>query len=134
MQHRFSRWLVSHRLLDITSVSKALLDCRSEPARVGDLALQCGYLDHDQVQYILTNQDQTGERFGLAAVRLGWITETQLVHLLSLQQENPKQLAGAIIRLGLLAPDRAAEALENYLHQEVPRAELTAALKMVVSA
>lgn len=120
LQHRFSRWLVSRRLLDIPSVSKALLDCRSEPVRVGDLAMQCGYLTEEQVQHILSHQEHTGERFGLAAVRLGWITETQLVHLLSLQQENPKQLAAAIIRLGLLAPDRAAEALEDYLDAELP--------------
>ena len=118
LQHRFSRWLVSHRLLDIPSVSKALLDCRGEPVRVGDIALQCGYLDADQVMHIVKNQEKTGERFGVAAVRLGWLTENQLIHLLSLQQENPKQLAGAIIRLGLLAPDKAAEALDDYLHSE----------------
>ena len=118
LQHRFSRWLVSHRLLDIPAVSKALLDCRGEPVRVGNIALQCGYLDADQVLHIVQNQEKTGERFGVAAVRLGWLTENQLIHLLSLQQENPKQLAGAIIRLGLLAPDKAAEALDDYLHSE----------------
>ena len=134
LQHRFSRWLVAHRLLDIPAVSRALLECRSEPARVGDLALQCGYLDDEQVKYILTNQDQTGERFGVAAVRLGWITEVQLVHLLSLQQENPKQLAGAVIRLGLLAPDQAAAALEDYLHDEMPQRERPAVLEAVASA
>ena len=116
LQHRFSRWLVAHRMLDIPSVSKALLDCRAEPARIGDIALQCGYLDSDQVTHIVKNQQETGERFGVAAVRLDWLTEDQLVHLLSLQQENPKQLAGAIIRLGLLAPDKAAEALDDYMH------------------
>ena len=103
-------------MLDIPSVSKALLDCRAEPARIGDIALQCGYLDSDQVTHIVKNQQETGERFGVAAVRLDWLTEDQLVHLLSLQQENPKQLAGAIIRLGLLAPDKAAEALDDYMH------------------
>ena len=86
--------------------------------RVGDIALQCGYLDADQVMHIVKNQEQTGDRFGVAAVRLGWLTENQLIHLLSLQQENPKHLAGAIIRLGLLAPDKAAEALDDYLHSE----------------
>ena len=131
LQHRFSRWLVANRLLDIPAVSRALLECRNETVRVGDLALQCGYLDDEQVKYILNNQDQTGERFGVAAVRLGWITEEQLVHLLSLQQENPKQLAGAVIRLGLLAPDQAAAALEDYLHDEMPQRERPAVLEAV---
>jgi diguanylate cyclase (GGDEF)-like protein len=120
LQHRFSRWLVSKRLLDIPSVSRALLECSSENSRIGDLAIQCHYLDDDQVNHILELQEKTGERFGLAAVRLGWITDGQLVHLLSLQQENPKHLAAAIIRLGLLAPTRTTEALEEYLLSRVP--------------
>lgn len=120
LQHRFSRWLVSKRLLDIPSVSRALLECSNEIARIGDLAIQCHYLDEDQVSHILSLQEKTGERFGVAAVRLGWITEPQLVHLLSLQQENPKQLTAAVIRLGLLAPARAASALEEYLLTKLP--------------
>lgn len=120
LQHRFSRWLVSKRLLDIPSVSRALLECSNENARIGDLAIQCHYLDEDQVNHIVTLQEKTGERFGVAGVRLGWLTEGQLVHLLSLQQESPKQLAAAIIRLGLLSPTRTTTALEEYLLTRIP--------------
>lgn len=120
LQHRFSRWLVAKRLLDIPSVSRALLDCTSENSRIGDLAIQCHYLGDDQVAHILELQEKTGERFGVAAVRLGWINQRQLVHLLSLQQENPKQLAAAIIRLGLLAPTRISAALDEYLLTKIP--------------
>ena len=120
LQHRFSRWLVARRLLDIPAVSRALLECTSENARIGDLAIQCHYLDDDQVAHILGLQEQTGERFGVAAVRLGWISEAQLVHLLSLQQENPKQLMAAIIRLGMLSPMRVTSALEEYLLTNLP--------------
>lgn len=120
LQHRFSRWLVAQRLLDIPSVSRALLECSSENARIGDLAIQCHYMDDDQVAHVLQLQEKTGERFGVAAVRIGLINETQLVHLLSLQQENPRQLAAAIIRLGLLPPTRTAEALEEYLLTKIP--------------
>jgi len=120
LQHRFSRWLVSQRYLDIPSVSKALLECSTENSRIGDLAIQCHYLDEDQVAHILQLQDQTGERFGVAAVRLGWISGPQLVHLLSLQQENPKQLAAAILRLGLLPASRITEALDEYLLTKLP--------------
>ncbi len=120
LQHRFSRWLVTKRLLDIPSVSRALLECATENSRIGDLAIQCHYLDDDQVAHILDLQDKTGERFGVAGVRLGWISAAQLVHLLSLQQENPKQLAAAVIRLGLLSPKRTAAALEEYLLTKIP--------------
>jgi diguanylate cyclase (GGDEF)-like protein len=118
--HRFSRWLVSKRLLDIPSVSRALLECSNENSRIGDLAIQCHYLDDDQVNHIVNLQEKTGERFGVAGVRLGWLTEGQLVHLLSLQQESPKQLAAAIIRLGLLSPTRTTTALEEYLLTRIP--------------
>lgn len=120
LQHRFSRWLVARRLLDIPAVSRALLECASESSRIGDLAIQYHYLDDDQVTHILELQEQTGERFGVAAVRLGWIGEPQLVHLLSLQQENPRQLAAAIARLGMLSSARVSAALEEYLASRLP--------------
>lgn len=120
LQHRFSRWLVAKRLLDIPSVSKALLDCTTENSRIGDLAIQAHYLADDQVTHILELQEKTGERFGVAAVRLGWINQHQLVHLLSLQQENPKHLAAAIIRLGLLPPTKTAAALDEYMLTKIP--------------
>jgi two-component system, cell cycle response regulator len=120
LQHRFSRWLVTRRLLDIPAVSKAVLECANDTSRIGDLAMQCHYLDDEQVAEILRLQEKTGERFGLAAVRLGWITEGQLVHLLSLQQENPQLLAAAIIRLGLLSPAETTRALEEYLLSRLP--------------
>ena len=120
LQHRFSRWLVSKRLLDIPSVSRALLECGTENSRIGDLAIQCHFLDDDQVSHILELQDKTGERFGVAGVRLGWLNDLQLVHLLALQQENPKTLAAAIIRLELLSAGRTKEALEEYLLTKIP--------------
>lgn len=120
LQHRFSRWLVSKRLLDIPSVSRALLECTSENIRIGDLAIQCHYLDDDQVNHIVGLQEDTGERFGAAAMRLGWLSDGQLVHLLSLQQENPKQLAASVVRLGMLSAPRATEALEDYLLSKIP--------------
>ena len=123
---------MANRLLDIPSVSRALLECRSEPLRVGDLALHCHYLDADQVTFILKNQEQNGERFGVAAVRLGWLTDEQLVHLLSLQQENPQELTSVIIRLGLLALDRAAGAMGDHLQAEMPGIKRSAALKPAV--
>lgn len=133
LQHRFSRWMVGKRLLDIPSVSKALLECASETSRIGDLAVQCHYLDGEQVSKILDLQEKSGERFGVAAVRLGWLTESQLVHLLSLQQENPKHLAAAIIRLGLLPSDRTMEALDEYLLTKIPDGHRYLETEMVIA-
>ncbi|HEY4259373.1 MAG TPA: GGDEF domain-containing protein [Schlesneria sp.] len=133
LQHRFSRWLVSKRLLDIPSVSRALLECTHENTRIGELAIQSHYLDDDQVTHIIHLQNDTNERFGTAAIRLGWISEGQLVHLLSLQQENPKQLAAAVVRLGMLSAPQTAESLEEYLLSKIPDGHRYLETEMVTS-
>jgi diguanylate cyclase (GGDEF)-like protein len=133
LQHRFSRWLVSKRLLDIPSVSRALLECTHENTRIGELAIQSHYLDDDQVTHIIHLQNDTNERFGTAAIRLGWISEGQLVHLLSLQQENPKQLAAAVVRLGMLSAPQIAESLEEYLLSKIPDGHRYLETEMVTS-
>jgi diguanylate cyclase (GGDEF)-like protein len=133
LQHRFSRWLVSKRLLDIPSVSRALLECTRENKRIGELAIQSHYLDDDQVTHIIHLQNDTNERFGTAAIRLGWISEGQLVHLLSLQQEDPKQLAAVVVRLGMLSAPRIAESLEEYLLSKIPDGNRYLETEMVTS-
>ncbi len=116
--HRFSRWLVQHRLLDVTAVSRALLECPVPTSRIGELAEQCGYMTSRQVRQVLQLQEQSDERFGVLAIRQHDLTPGQLVHLLTLQHENPKQLTAAIIRLGLLAPDVVAQSLEEYSREQ----------------
>jgi diguanylate cyclase (GGDEF)-like protein len=121
---RFSRWLVERKLLDVPSVSRALLECPTSHARIGELAVERGDLTATDVETVLAEQCQSGERFGAIAVRLGLLDPQRLVSLLALQQENPKQLAGALMRLGLLSPDRVAMELEEYTHAQTPAAAL----------
>jgi diguanylate cyclase (GGDEF)-like protein len=118
--HRFSRWLVSQQLLDVPTVSKALIESTTPPKKVGELGVEQGYLTADQVAEVLQDQQASGERFGAIALRLGHLTQNQLVHLLTLQQENPKQLAGLLIQRGLMTPDKVLAALEQYLRTEAP--------------
>lgn len=119
--HRFSRWLVAQHLLDVPSVSRALLECPVQTVRIGELAETYGYLSGNQVTAVLKDQEQSGERFGAIAIRLGFLTVDELVHILTLQQESPKQLAMVIIKQGLLAPQTAAQALEQYVTTQIPK-------------
>lgn len=116
--HRFSRWLVQRRLLDVPAVSRALLECPVPTLRIGELAEQFGYMTPEQVRLILQEQECSDERFGVLSIRQNFLSPTQLVHLLTLQHENPKQLTVAIVRLGLLAPDVAAQSLEEYSREQ----------------
>jgi diguanylate cyclase (GGDEF)-like protein len=119
-QHRFSRWLVAAKYLDVPQISRALVQCHSDHCKIGDLAVRAGYLTESQVAAILEAQTTIGERFGQIAVDSGVLNREQVVHLLSLQQENPQQLAAAIARLGLMSPSATMVALEEYQKANVP--------------
>lgn len=114
LQRRFSRWLVRKQALDLTSVSRALLQCPTEHIRLGALACQFALLADEQIAAIRTSQAQTGARFGEAAVKLGFLGVHQLAGLLALQHENPRELAVVLARLGMLEAGRIQSLLDGY--------------------
>lgn len=113
-QKRFSRWLVSKGIVDMMTVSRALLQCRHEHVRTGELGLRLGMLDEDQVQSIVQAQEHSGRRFGETALRLGHLTGLQLAVLLALQQENPRDLAVALVRRGAIDPSKIQALIDAY--------------------
>jgi len=115
---RYSRWLVQRNLLEIATVSRALLDLPIPIRRVGEIAVEMGFLEPLQVQRILEAQAESDDRFGTIAIRLGMLTADQLVCALAMQHEDPKQLTSSIIRLGLLSPELATAALEEYMQAQ----------------
>lgn len=120
---RFSRWLVQRNLLEIPVVSRALLECPPQTARIGELAIERGNLTSDQVDQILQNQEGSEQRFGELAISLGMLDQAQLIQLLILQHESPQRLASAIIRLGFLAPDVVASEVESYTAERFKTSE-----------
>lgn len=114
VQSRLSRWLVNRNVLDISAVSRALIECGGEVQRLGELARQRGWITDEQIERVLQAQAESGLRFGETAVQLGFLSEERLVKLLALQQEDPIALAGVLVRLGLLERRQAAELLVEY--------------------
>lgn len=115
LSSRFSRWLVQQRVLDITQVSKALLECPPQTLKIGELALAHQLLTESQVMQILETQEQFCQRFGEIAAKLGYLSTEQVAQLLAWQQEPPKKLVESIVRSGLLAPALAAAAYDRYM-------------------
>ena len=99
---RFSRWLVNKQVLDIPTVSKALVRSNTRHVRIGELGIRWGFLDTRQVNQICLCQEQSGDRFGETAIRLGLLTEETVAVLLALQKDDPGSLSRSIIQLGLL--------------------------------
>jgi len=114
LQNRFSRWLVSRGAIDQASVSRALLQCRTERLRLGELACQLGMLTPAHVEAIRARQAQIGRRFGETAVRLNLIEFDNLARLLAVQHENPRELALTLVRLRLLEASRIQNLLDAY--------------------
>ncbi len=111
---RFSRWLVAGKHVDQAIVMRALVNISSASQKIGELAIQLGLLDANQINEILADQQTSGERFGQIAVRKGLISRQQLVELLSLQQENPRALAQALAQMGAADPRKLAELVAQH--------------------
>lgn len=120
-QARFSRWLVSRSIIDIPTVSRALLGCKTEHIHIGQLAINEGYLTADDVDDVLKDQDIHGDRFGITSIRMGLLTDDQVIYLLALQQESPRSVASALIKQGLLDQNWAKNLVEEFLAEAPPR-------------
>ena len=117
---RFSRWITNRGLLDVPTVSAALVECQVPAALIGQLARQQGYLCNVEVDQILADQKQSGERFGTVARRLGLLSDDQLAHLLALQQENARSVCDALVKAGCLERDSATILFQEFEAQLEP--------------
>jgi diguanylate cyclase (GGDEF)-like protein len=115
MQRRFSRWLATSAILDVAALSKALLQYVPRQIRIGELAVEQGWLTPEQIAQVLREQETTGARFGETAIRLGLLNEDRLITLLALQQEDPTAFADKLVQMQILEPLKAQAALETYL-------------------
>lgn len=74
----------------------------SEHKRLGELLLEAGLLDGDQLERAIEEQKQSGIMLGAALLKLGLVSEHDLLGLLH------KQLRLAVVDLDSTAPDEGA--------------------------
>jgi hypothetical protein len=114
MARRFSRWLVANNHAGQESVSRALATIPAENIRIGELATQLGLLNNTQVNAIIAEQQNCGERFGRIAIRTGVLSTTHVIELLALQQENPKSVAKVLAQTGTIDRRKLASLLVEH--------------------
>ncbi len=117
---RFSRWLVNKKLLDVQTLSKALMKCTSRRLRIGELAQEQGFLSDQDVSQILKEQQMGAERFGETAMRLGLLEDEHVVYLLTIQQEDPQVLGDTLVRMDLIKQEELSECLHAYENEVSP--------------
>ncbi len=114
-QRRFSRWLVSLGVLEMTAVANALAEYAGDHVQIGQLAIRHGVLTAEQVSLVLGEQQQGAKRFGETAVGLEYLDEQQLIALLALQKEDPRALAAVLIRHGALDVAAGRDLMNRYM-------------------
>jgi hypothetical protein len=110
-EYLFHRGLIAREhLID------ALVWQRRQRPMLGQLAVEWGYLDQQQVKTVLEHK-QAGERFGECARRLGLISIFQHFALLGKQKSLQQRIGGYFQQRGLLAAetiDHMVEALQEH--------------------
>ncbi|MFK7777694.1 MAG: GGDEF domain-containing protein [Gimesia sp.] len=116
---RFSRWLVTKKIFDIPTISKAILKCPQQEKRnkIGEIAIAEKLLTNLQVSKIIEHQKEKGIRFGEAAIQLNLLTQKQTSYLLALQIEPPIVLGKTLITLELIDNFATAELIKQYLSE-----------------
>ncbi|QDU08645.1 GGDEF domain-containing protein [Gimesia aquarii] len=114
---RFSRWLVTKKIFDIPTISKALLKCPKQGplVKLGELAIAEKLLTAEEVSQILNLQKENGQRFGEIAIQQKLLTQEQVAYILALQIEPPIALGKTLITLELLESTHTAELVKQYL-------------------
>jgi diguanylate cyclase (GGDEF)-like protein len=120
-RRRFSRWLVNNGGFTMLDVSKALVACRVNRVRIGELACRTGLLDEGAVAQTLEEQLASGLRFGETAVRSGLLTVELVGTLLALQQEDPQELANQLVAQNLCSQPSIQKLLDAYFNEVVAR-------------
>ena len=113
---RFSEWLRRHSSLTEDQLAEAHSRVRPPAAKIGEVAVEYGFLTAEQVTELLDRQALGGrrQRIGRLAIEAGWIEEPDLAVLLGLQKEDARDLARSVSELGQLSPNEVATLLDRF--------------------
>ncbi len=98
----FARYLVDHDLITAEQAVVALDLVRAGTPPIGRLALKRGWLDMKQVFAVLSEQAESGLRFGEQAIFMGCLERDQLETLLAEQREVRPGLCAVLYEQGTL--------------------------------
>ena len=119
----FGRFLVGKGAVNLKDLMKAVRTAKTIGARIGDLAVEHGFLSRDQVESIHARQAETNSPFGQLAVAMELLEEDQVADLLEVQRRNRGGIGEALVQLGILSEqDMTAYFSEFEVEQGKPMA------------
>ena len=96
----FGRFLLGRGVVSLKTLMLALRKVNSGGERLGDLAVNQGFLSREEVGKVLDNQVDSVQAFGRMAVELGFLSVNQVNSLLVLQRRSKGGIGDALVALG----------------------------------
>lgn len=106
----FGQFLIEEECITSSQLRQALDLMDETHVKVGELALEMGYLNHLQVDNLHREQRYLDAPIGMLAVKRGYLTEAQLTTLLEEQDKRRLRIGDALVELGFVE----ATNIENY--------------------
>ena len=116
----FGRFLVEKGLVNLKMLMKALRLAKSMGARIGDLAIEQGWLNTDKITLIAHEQEKNNKPFGLAAIALGLLTQEQVYDLLELQKKSKGGIGEALVQLNILSAEDMQAHFQEFVDNQIP--------------
>ncbi len=110
----FGQYLVERKLISASQLADALELMSRKNAKLGQLAIQAGWLNEDQVSEIHKEQRRVDAYFGELSVKKNYLDEDQVKELLKQQAAEGIRIGVAVSQLGFLETDQIEKAFVGF--------------------
>ena len=117
----FGRFLLGRGVVSLKILMLALRKVNSGGERLGDLAVNQGFLSRDDVDSILEKQSDGIQAFGRTAVEMDLLTINQVNSLLVLQRRSKGGIGDALVTLGHVSQEDMDRFFDEFEQTQAPQ-------------
>jgi len=117
----FGRFLLGRGVVSLKTLMQVLRKVNSGGERLGDIAVNQGFLSRDDVDSIVENQAEGIHAFGRAAVEMELLTVNQVNSLLILQRRSKGGIGDALVELGHVSSEDMERFFKEFEETQVPQ-------------
>ncbi len=110
----FGQYLLEKRIITGEQLSRAINYQERQKLKLGEIAVQEGFMTQAEVDQVRNAQKTTDKYFGEIAVEKRILTPDQLKKLITLQKNNHVYLGEALVHEGILSQDEVKKQLDNF--------------------
>jgi len=110
----FGQFLLEKGLITPAQLLSAIDIQKISNIPLGQLAVQCGFVDEKSVKLINLEQQRADLLFGELAVSMGYMTQCQIIKLFDIQKDKRKLFGEIIVEQGFITPVQLAQQLASH--------------------